>query len=335
MSKLLELPIELHAEILQYLDWSEHFATAAACPIWASVLQTDTFRRKRYCVDFWKDSKGGDVNATVRDNFTPNVFAHSLVQRERSEAGYGGKPLYVPGWRRGHGLHQLLGNKAVLAVKQSGETRLLIGKANQTLQPGMRNSNDGDREDIRRLKSAYLKLWGRFSCYDLTDSPLLESDSQFFPDDERSPCAVLESESDLEGDADCEVSIWKSYYLTDGKTMREVAIPESHGHSSWRYLPGFRSVPETSLKGVFKKIGSGIHEDILSKDDKALECWVVFRAPPIGFSVFSVSTDDKLNPQRQIFMYVLISKETEDLPECGCMRSKLPCPMCGAGLSRP
>ncbi|KAK6532697.1 hypothetical protein TWF281_006875 [Arthrobotrys megalospora] len=45
---ILSLPLEIQTDILEKLPWHDHFAAAAVCTLWASVLQTRTFHRRRY-----------------------------------------------------------------------------------------------------------------------------------------------------------------------------------------------------------------------------------------------------------------------------------------------
>ncbi|KAK6519185.1 hypothetical protein TWF281_003874 [Arthrobotrys megalospora] len=232
-SKLFSFPTELHIQILQYLHWSEHFA-AAACPVWASVLQDDVFRRQRYVGDFWVEKRPfTNTLSGPQSDRSAAPLSYPRTSREHAEVEDGRKLLSQLGWHRGVGLHKLLGSRtAVLAVKRSGGARLFISRVARAV--GV-EEDAGDGSNFGRLKFAFEQLQGKFPCYDATDSPLLAEDPQFFPDDEER--AELEAKVEAQGNADGEINLGYASYVTDGN--KEVFQADDKALECWAIFEAY------------------------------------------------------------------------------------------------
>ncbi|KAK6348651.1 hypothetical protein TWF718_006439 [Orbilia javanica] len=159
---ILQLPVELHQEILFNLAWHEHFIASQVCQRWAFILASEKFRRKRYVYD------------KIRSEKPPPMYQIDWGFQRYLPQDEG------PPWRSRKGgelsLHGLLWSETLIIVlkREKGDikSRLLI-------------TTDAiayldEPKGLGLLKQFHEKRYGRRSLYDITDSPLLDSDKIYF-----------------------------------------------------------------------------------------------------------------------------------------------------------
>ncbi|KAK6533723.1 hypothetical protein TWF694_002654 [Orbilia ellipsospora] len=177
---ILKLPTELQHEILKHLDWDDHFIASLVCPRWGTILQDETFRRKRYLYDRI-DPEAPDHRGYIKfwglRRYLPNDPGPPWRSKVR-EGGY----LSL------HGL--LWTERLIISIRKDTAgavtSRLLLAadaKGYQKVPAG----------GISVLKHAHDGRWGVHNYFDITESPLLKSDTIYFWGGEAL------SESDVEG----------------------------------------------------------------------------------------------------------------------------------------
>ncbi|KAK6519319.1 hypothetical protein TWF281_003154 [Arthrobotrys megalospora] len=160
---ILRLPVELQQEILFNLAWHEHFIAAQVCQKWASIFKTERFRRKRY----------------VYDKIEPNV------PRRGSPTNWGFQRYLPhdegPPWRSRSGgelsLHGLMWSETLIMVlrrERGGDIKTTLLVTADAI--GYLSEPRG----LGLLKQFHEKRYGRRSLYDITNSPLLDSDKLYF-----------------------------------------------------------------------------------------------------------------------------------------------------------
>ncbi|TGJ67178.1 hypothetical protein EYR41_008751 [Orbilia oligospora] len=91
--KILSFPTEILIQIIEHVNWTDHFTLSTVSPVFTSVLQHAPFRRKRYCEEIWDDDEKTDVLDTSFRRFDPDEVRYWPDG---------------PGWRSELGLHGLL-----------------------------------------------------------------------------------------------------------------------------------------------------------------------------------------------------------------------------------
>ncbi|EPS38424.1 hypothetical protein H072_7836 [Dactylellina haptotyla CBS 200.50] len=162
---ILTLPTELQEEILRYLTWDQHFIAALVSPVWASLLTRDVFRRKRYVYD--KIDPMPPIRGRVRNWGLRRYLPNDPGPPWQSNSRAGG---YLS-------LHGLLWTESLVVslVKQrDGRVKRRLYLA---VDPGAYQRRP---VDLSVLKHAHDGRWGVRSYFEITDSPLLETDTIYF-----------------------------------------------------------------------------------------------------------------------------------------------------------
>ncbi|KAF3169590.1 hypothetical protein TWF106_002133 [Orbilia oligospora] len=85
---ILSLPTEVQAHILSFLPWHDHFLASSVCPLWLSILRTESFRRQRHHGISPPNAVAGKSGDRTTQQLSPHgLLEHGLLriifQRER------------------------------------------------------------------------------------------------------------------------------------------------------------------------------------------------------------------------------------------------------------
>ncbi|KAF3920106.1 hypothetical protein AA313_de0201470 [Arthrobotrys entomopaga] len=156
---ILHLPTELQEQILHYLPWHDHFLAASVCPLWQSLLERDSFRRKRHYDDL-RDSWCHESFASTHGF----VFNRQFPHRPDLSAEYG--HTLTPC------LHALL-DRSALQLK-------LSRKADKPPKITMEIPKPDQFDETDRQNPKNLERDLEFTKYNISNSPLLHSDTVVF-----------------------------------------------------------------------------------------------------------------------------------------------------------
>ncbi|KAF3250807.1 hypothetical protein TWF217_008424 [Orbilia oligospora] len=140
--KILSLPTEILIQIIEHVNWTDHFTLSTVSPVFTSVLQHAPFRRKRYCEEIWDDDEKTDVLDTSFRRFDPDEVRYWPDG---------------PGWRSELGLHGLLtAGRFLLKLERGGKRTnfLSVGDA-----VGW-DINDGYIDGFIGGRSTVFEEWG-------------------------------------------------------------------------------------------------------------------------------------------------------------------------------
>ncbi|KAK6532693.1 hypothetical protein TWF281_006871 [Arthrobotrys megalospora] len=340
---ILSLPMEIHEEILGHLLWYDHFAVSMVCPEWATILQLPKFREKRYCIETWTETKSPDLddidledfedlaeNMAMPDNMDFHRYHPDDTSAKDLDLGPGGL-----------GMHGLLGTGTmILSVRETGEARVYL--AVRQMKDTWKGKDRGDYAGpmmrpyeemlpfdvgVRRCRWKNYKHKVEISFHEITGSPLLATDSQFYfgtETNEKVPEHVQAkikkhskerywaNDSDtwgeiLEREDDISVRILNKDFLTDGihsrvrrrcdfEYMDETTIP------SVLPLPATSVDTGTTVQKLLEYIKDALIDEQDLDGDGPVECWATFqefwpqRRSEIG------PEDAEFHPRRKIFL---------------------------------
>ncbi|KAK6502004.1 hypothetical protein TWF481_009823 [Arthrobotrys musiformis] len=173
---ILQLPAELQAEVLFNLAWYEHFVAAQVCQKWASILTAKKFQRKRHVYDkIEPDVPHGSPTNWRFQRYLPHDEGPPWGLRSGGELS----------------LHGLLWSETLIMFlrREKGEVKVrLLVTADAT---GYLNQPKG----LGVLKQFHEKRYGVRSLYDITDSPLLDSDKIYFWGERTEPASDPQTQS--------------------------------------------------------------------------------------------------------------------------------------------
>ncbi|KAF3935057.1 hypothetical protein ABW20_dc0107525 [Dactylellina cionopaga] len=230
---IVSLPIELQEEILSNLGWEEHFVAAMVCSQWASILQTERFRRQHYIYDVTnprRPPKGSPIRHWGLKRYMPDD--------------------YGPPWRARSGghltLHGLLGSETLMLGmwRYKGQVRsktlLAIDAVGYVCQPA----------SLGMLRRFYEKRHGIRSLYDITDSPLLSSEMIYFAGDQIStstPPSPFLNHPKSKKPEDSEDESFSSSARRGGERESQKEGGEGNGKSAFWFDDTFVITPELKI----------------------------------------------------------------------------------------
>ncbi|KAF3183689.1 hypothetical protein TWF225_006158 [Orbilia oligospora] len=346
------LPMEIQEKILGHLLWYDHFAASMVCPEWAALLQLPKFRRKRYCIETWTELE--DERSFLRLN--------SEMEFQRYHPGETG-PKDSDGFLIDLGMHGLLSTGTmVLSIRETGEARIYLairqfkeswkGKAKgEYVGPMTVPYEKMATADIapKRSRTSRDTQKIELSFHDITDSPLLATDTQFYygaDTNEKVPDHVQAmvkmgarakywangydtwKEIKRRGD-DISVRILDREYLTDGisshsrnrcefEDTKDTTIPGVLPISSMSITTG------TTIQDILEGIKEALtDEQDLDGLDGPLECWATFQDYCHQKAGENGPEDVDLHPRRKIFLSLWnLSRCSLDMKkgyvDCGC-----------------
>ncbi|EPS39263.1 hypothetical protein H072_6955 [Dactylellina haptotyla CBS 200.50] len=168
---IFRLPNELHEHILHHLPWHDHFLAASVCPLWATILQREPFRRKRHydeLRDAWYYNSYETVHPLVfnreapkhvdDDGKEPNLSLHALLDRSALEVRV----------KRGRA------PKVIMKIPNPGQS-----ERRQRSRSGSSKSGD---EHLPSIPPDFEGVEQEFEIckYNISQSPLLQSDTVIF-----------------------------------------------------------------------------------------------------------------------------------------------------------
>ncbi|KAF3187644.1 hypothetical protein TWF788_001865 [Orbilia oligospora] len=334
--KILSLPTEILIQIIEHLNWTDHFTLSTVSPVFTSVLQHAPFRRKRYCEEIWDDDQKIDVLDTSFRRFDPDEVRYWPDG---------------PGWRSELGLHGLLtAGRFLLKLERGGKRSNLLSTRNRYL--GRELKSEGF-DKLDPMMKALEMQWAGTSTMDIS-MDLLAEDRQYLKSEELDSEASFErncrkggeggeggeggiDSSPREGyshvgtldfvrDSDINQGDAVEQALRTGKTsvydivgkypqiirVKHPVYFTDGGAKTCYFDRGFDRYwtihlpwdgPGSSVKDVIDAIAKGFTREILDRNDELLGCWIKF----CQYSFFPRPDNlDRVHPRWKIFLDVLV-----------------------------
>ncbi|KAK6335795.1 hypothetical protein TWF730_003172 [Orbilia blumenaviensis] len=348
---ILSLPMEIQEEILSHLIWYDHFSASMVCPEWATLLQQPRFRQKRYCIETWSEQECEEDFDTIPQDMGFRRYHPDETLPKNLEIGPGGL-----------GMHGLLGTGTmVLSVRETGETRVYL--AIRHSREAWKGKDRGDYVGplmkpyeemfpfdvgVRRCRWKKDKHKAEISFHEITGSPLLATDPQFYFGTDTHEKVPEHIQARIK--KDCTAKYWAN----DSDTWKELRDREDDisvrildkdvltdgTYSRVRRRCDFEYLEETTVPGVLpisaapvttgttiQRLLGYIKEALVDEqdldNDGPLECWATFQEFWPQRRGEAGPEDIDFHPRRKIFLSLCnlsrwsLDPKKDDL-ECTC-----------------
>ncbi|KAK6343102.1 hypothetical protein TWF718_008475 [Orbilia javanica] len=325
------LPMEIQEEILSHLLWYDHFAASMVCPEWASLLQSPRFREKRYCTETWTEAEPQEGFGVA----VPEMGFHRYHPDQTI-------PKFSGSFSRELGMHGLLSTGTmVLSVRETGDARVYL--AIRRVKESWKGKNKGEyvgpmmgpyeemfpfEDELRRCRWKRDKQKVEISFHEITGSPLLATDTQFYDGAETNEYVPKHVQARIKKDCksrywandsdtwkeikkrgdDISVRILDKDFLTDGIRSR-VRNRCDVEYADETTVPGVLPItsPSIGTGSTIQEVLEGIKEALTGEQeldglDGPLECWATFQEFWPQYKGENGPEDAALHPRRKIFL---------------------------------
>ncbi|KAK6505809.1 hypothetical protein TWF481_007700 [Arthrobotrys musiformis] len=324
------LPMEIQEKILSHLLWYDHFAASMVCPEWATLLQLPRFRQKRYCIETWSEAEPEENSEPIGQE----MAFHRYHPDETTEKDLSLLTVEL-------GIHGLLATGTmVLSVRGTGDAKVYLairrpkeswkGKdKGEYVGPMMGPYEEMFPFDVglRRCRWKRDKQKVEISFHDITGSPLLATDTQFYYGSQTNEEVPRHVQARIKKDCtsrywandsdtwkeirarkdDISVRILDKDFLTDGIRSR-VRQRCDFEYADETTVPGVMPIPAksvntgTTVQKLLESIKDALVDEQELDGDGPAECWATFQEFWPQRNGENGPEDAHLHPRRKIFL---------------------------------